>query len=118
MLVIPVENKNLPTNDRRGEKSINLCYNFAIFLNIIKEMRMILPKKIKRLRTRCFLTQEDFARKLGVAFSTVNRWEQGKSKPNLAAMKNIKAFCEENDIPYADIEDAWLNYKVGGKNNG
>ena len=78
---------------------------------------MILPEEIKRLRIRCFLTQEDFAKKLGVAFSTVNRWEQGKSKPNLVAMKNIKVFCEENDIQYTNIEDAWLNYKVGGKNN-
>ena len=75
---------------------------------------MMLPEEIKRLRTRCFLTQEDFAKK----FSTVNRWEQGKSKPNLVAMKNIKAFCDENDIPYADIENAWLDYKVGGKKNG
>lgn len=76
---------------------------------------MILQEEIKRLRTRCFLTQEDFANKLGVAFSTVNRWEQGKSKPNLVAMKNIKAFCDENDIAYKEIEDAWLNYKVGGR---
>ena len=76
---------------------------------------MILPEEIKRLRIRCFLTQEDFANKLGVAFSTVNRWEQGKSKPNLVAMKNIKAFCDENDIAYKEIEDAWLNYKVGGR---
>ena len=30
-------------------------------------------------------------------------------------MKNIKAFCEENNIAYTDIEDAWLNDKVGGK---
>ena len=75
---------------------------------------MILPEEIKRLR-RYFLTQEDFANKLGVAFSTVNRWEQGKSKPNLVAMKNIKAFCDENDIEYKEIEEAWLNYKVGGK---
>lgn len=79
---------------------------------------MILPDEIKKLRTRCFLTQEDFAKKLGVAFSTVNRWEQGKSKPNLVAMKNIKTFCEENHIAYNDIEDAWLNDKVGGKKNG
>lgn len=97
------------------ELFINSCYNNAIFLKVVKEMLMILPIEIKRLRTRCFLTQEDFAKKLGVAFSTVNRWEQGKSKPNLVAMKNIKAFCEENDIAYNDIEDAWLNYKVGGK---
>lgn len=76
---------------------------------------MILPEEIKRLRRRCFLTQEDFANKLGVAFSTVNRWEQRKSKPNLVAMKNIKTFCDENDISYKAIEEAWLNYKVGEK---
>lgn len=35
---------------------------------------MTLPEEIKKLRTRCFLTQENFAKKLGVAFSTVNRW--------------------------------------------
>lgn len=86
-----------------------------MFLEVVKEMLMILSDEIKRLRTRCFLTQEDFAKKLGVAFSTVNRWEQGKSKPNLIAMKNIKAFCEENHIDYNDIEDAWLDDKVGGK---
>lgn len=79
---------------------------------------MILPEEIKKRRTRCFLTQEDFAKKLGVAFSTVNRWEQGKSKPNLVAMKNIKAFCDGNDIAYNDIEETWLNCKVGGKKNG
>lgn len=75
---------------------------------------MIFPNEKKR-RTRCFLTQEGFAKKLGVAFSTVNRWEQGKSKPPLVVMKNIKAFCEENDIAYNAIEDTWLKYKVGGK---
>ena len=79
---------------------------------------MILPEAITRLRTRSFLTQEEFPQKLGVAFSTVNRWEQGKSKPNLVAMKHIKAFCEENHIDYNDIEDAWLNDKVGGRKNG
>ena len=76
---------------------------------------MILSEEIRRLRRRCFLTQEDFANKLGVAFSTVNRWEQSKSKPNLVAMKNIKTFCDENDISYKAIEEAWLNYKVGEK---
>lgn len=72
---------------------------------------MELREEIKRVRTRCFLTQDEFAKKIGVAFSTVNRWEAGKSKPNLIAMKNIKAFCKDNDISYNDIEDAWLNYK-------
>lgn len=81
------EISTMPFLKNKIKKFINLYYNFAIFLKMIKEMRMILPEEIKRLRIRCFLTQEDFAKKLGVAFSTVNRWEQGKSKPNLVAIK-------------------------------
>ena len=73
------------------------------------------PEEIKRTRQRCFLTQSDFAKEVQVAFSTVNRWEGGKAKPNLAAMKNIKAFCLKNDIEYAPIEEAWLDYTVEGR---
>ena len=68
------------------------------------------PEEIKRIRQRCFLTQHDFAKEVQVAFSTVNRWEGGKAKPNLIAMKNIKGFCIKNDIDYADIEEAWLDF--------
>lgn len=40
--------------------------------------------------------------------------EAGKARPNIKAMKNIKAYCEKNNLPYVDVEEAWLNYKVGG----
>lgn len=59
---------------------------------------MSFPEEIKRARQRCSLTQGDFAKKINVAFSTVNRWEGGKAKPNLSAMKSIKEFCIENNI--------------------
>ena len=75
-------------------------------------MQMNFPEEIKRIRQRSFLTQQDFAKRIGVAFSTVNRWESGRAKPNLKAMKSINAFCLENDIPYATIEEAWLDYKI------
>ncbi len=78
---------------------------------------MSFPEEIKRIRQRCFLTQEDFAKKLGVAYSTVNRWEGGKAKPNLLAMKTIKVFCLSHDLEYTAIEESWLNFKVEGKNN-
>lgn len=70
------------------------------------------PEKIKQIRQRQLLTQEAFAKELNVAFSTVNRWEGGKAKPNLNAMKNIKAYCLENRLDYSDLEEAWLNYTV------
>lgn len=73
------------------------------------------PEEIKRIRQRCFLTQGDFAKEIRVAFSTVNRWEGGKAKPNLVAMKHIKEFCFRNNIEYSGIEEAWLDYKVEAK---
>lgn len=73
---------------------------------------MEFPEKIKQIRQRQLLTQEAFAKELNVSFSTVNRWEGGKAKPNLNAMKNIKAYCLENRLDYSDLEEAWLNYTV------
>lgn len=75
-------------------------------------MHMSFPEMIKRIRQRSFLTQQNFADKIGVSFSTVNRWESGRAKPNLRAMKSINSFCIENNIPYETIEEAWLDYKI------
>jgi putative transcriptional regulator len=43
--------------------------------------------RIRTLRQRMQLTQEDFAHLIGVTFSTVNRWENGKSTPNRIASR-------------------------------
>lgn len=48
-----------------------------------------IPKMIRELRSALGLTQEQFAAKVGVTFSTVNRWENGKGKPSPLAMKVI-----------------------------
>jgi len=53
-----------------------------------------LAKKIRDLRSRLGLTQEQFAAKVGVTFSTVNRWESGKSKPSPLAMRQIEELLE------------------------
>lgn len=68
---------------------------------------MTYSEEIKRLRQKCFLSQEAFARELNVSFSSVNRWEGGKSKPNMAAMKKIKEFCEIQNIDFSALEKAW-----------
>jgi len=44
---------------------------------------------IRLIREKLKLTQEQFARKIGVAFCTVNRWEKGRSNPSKLAMKEI-----------------------------
>ena len=69
---------------------------------------MSLGESIKIMRQKAFYTQEALAKEINVAVSTVNRWESGKSKPNLTAMKAIKEFCERNKVSYEDIETAWF----------
>ncbi len=56
-----------------------------------------LGKIIRDLRLLFGLTQEQFAAKLGVTFSTINRWENGRSKPSPLAMKKIEEMLIEMD---------------------
>jgi len=67
-----------------------------------------LSELLRISRQKTFMTQEAFAKTIHVSVATINRWENGKSKPNLSAMKRIKEFCEQNGLQYSDIEDAWL----------
>ncbi|WP_285945216.1 helix-turn-helix domain-containing protein [Thomasclavelia cocleata] len=71
---------------------------------------MSLGEAIRISRQKAFYTQEDFANKLNVALSTVNRWELNKAKPNVKTMKSIKAFCVENELDYKIIENEWLTF--------
>ncbi len=43
------------------------------------------PERLRSLRSRLGLTQTKLADLLGVSFTTVNRWENGKSRPTLVA---------------------------------
>ena len=57
------------------------------------------PKMIKEYREKTFLTQEDLARKLGVSYVTVNRWENGKFEPTMKIKKKLnKLFIKEGLI--------------------
>ena len=49
---------------------------------------------IKRLRVQLGLTQEQFAARVGVTFSTVNRWEAGRSRPSPLAWREIERLSE------------------------
>lgn len=51
------------------------------------------PTLIKMVREHLHLSQEDLARQLGVCFSTVNRWENGKTKPIKVARSQFESFC-------------------------
>lgn len=61
---------------------------------------MNFSEKIKQIRQQRFLSQEAFAKELGVSFATVNRWESGKTKPTYKTMKLIDVYCRSNGIDF------------------
>ena len=59
-----------------------------------------IPALIKALRKRLGLTQEQFAQRVGVTYSTVNHWENGKRVPQpflVNRLLEIKAELETNE---------------------
>jgi type I restriction enzyme M protein len=55
---------------------------------------------IRELRDRAGLTQEAFARELGVSFASVNRWENGRIVPDRITLDDIEKFAGR--LPDAD----------------
>lgn len=51
--------------------------------------------KLKLIRHQLALSQEDLAHQLGVSFSTINRWENGKTAPSKLACSRIEQFLAE-----------------------
>lgn len=56
--------------------------------------------EIKIIRQKSLMSQEAFAQELGVSFTTVNRWESGKSRPSYKTMKLIDSYCKVHDIDF------------------
>ncbi|WP_138504391.1 multiprotein-bridging factor 1 family protein [Nostoc sp. PA-18-2419] len=50
---------------------------------------------IRDLRLLAGLTQEQYAATLGVTYTTINRWENGRSKPSPLAMEKIEGMLQE-----------------------
>ncbi len=76
---------------------------------------MSLSEAIKNMRIKALMSQEDLAKTLRVSVGTINRWENGKTCPNITAMNHIKAFCIDNDLEYEVIESEWIASRMEAK---
>lgn len=63
---------------------------------------MTFGERVKKARAQLGLSQEKFAAKLGVSFSSVNRWEKGHFQPGYLAQAQFETFCRENGIEFDD----------------
>lgn len=75
---------------------------------------MSFAEEFKRIRIKSFLSQEALAQEIGVSFSSINRWEGERTKPNMIAMKKLRDFCAAHDIDFSVLEKEWLE---SGKEN-
>jgi len=48
---------------------------------------------VKEVRRQLALSQEGLAQELGVSFTTINRWENGKTVPFKLARTQFDTFC-------------------------
>lgn len=53
---------------------------------------------IKEYREKEFLTQSDLAKILGVTNITINRWENGKSVPNMTQKRKLNKLFKESGM--------------------
>ncbi len=60
-------------------------------------------KLIRELRNKLDVTQEQFAQRVGVTFSTVNSWENGTRKPHPFLLKRLLEMADE--VGLKNIED-------------
>ena len=58
---------------------------------------------LQAIRAKLNLTQEQLAKRLGVSFTTVNRWEGGVTKPQKAARTAIAALASEAGIDTSEL---------------
>ena len=59
---------------------------------------MSYAKAIKALRKKMLLTQEELALQLGVAFISINRWENGHCEPTMKIKRKLAPLFEQFGI--------------------
>jgi len=56
--------------------------------------------KVLMARVKLNLSQSELAQKLNVAFSTISRWETGKTQPTRKDLMTFEQFCLENRLNF------------------
>jgi DNA-binding transcriptional regulator YiaG len=56
----------------------------------------------KEIRMAKGLSQEEFAKELGICSQCVSNWETGISKPSISSSKKLIEYCRANNIKYME----------------
>lgn len=60
---------------------------------------------VKAVRAYLGITQEQLARDLNISFSTINRWENGRTIPSRLAKMHFIEYCLQRNVDNAIIAE-------------
>lgn len=69
---------------------------------------------IREIRSLLNVSQDDMAKMIGTSYATVNRWENGHSRPGKAAQLRLYDVCMENGIDLEKMVLAKIDRVVSG----
>lgn len=72
-----------------------------------KSQRQETNSPFKRLRLNVKLSQEQLAREIGVAVSTIRRWEKGQAEPTMT-VSQMKEFCKAVKKSFEELPGSLL----------
>ena len=61
---------------------------------------MTFGNALREAREEAGLTQTEFAKLIGVSFSSINRYENGHHEPTAIVLNAIKVFFKKKNIPF------------------
>ncbi len=73
-----------------------------------------LGRLVRALRERLDLTQERFAAKLGVTFTSVNRWENDRARPSPLAIRQIEQLVNDLGENGNDLREEFMSLSHRG----
>lgn len=65
---------------------------------------MTIDVLLKDIRKELSLSQEELARVLNISFTTINRWENGRSLPSRLARMRLIEYCSTKAISKDNID--------------
>ena len=74
---------------------------YAILCYIREVKQMTFADAILKLRSERRLSQTQFAKELGVSYTSVNRWENGRSFPTKMMRLVIRRYCEKHHLEFS-----------------
>jgi DNA-binding transcriptional regulator YiaG len=60
--------------------------------------------RVRFVRDKLGISQEELARSLNVSYATINRWENSKTKPIRMAQAAFNDFCVKHKVVFTESE--------------